>query len=65
MKRSLFLCFLLGAGFVMGCSSATPDMTKQMEKAKKSDFPNKAGVERQTTPEFIAEHAETPRERAN
>lgn len=65
MKRSLMVIVAVCSTFLSGCGSAPPDMAKQMEKAHKTDFPVKQGVERQSTPEFIAEHAESPRERAN
>src|ERR1700677_673112 len=65
MKWSLLVVVAVCWTFVLGCGSAPPDMVKQMEKAHKTEFPVKQGIERQSTPEFIAEHAETPRERAN
>jgi hypothetical protein len=65
MKLTLLLLSTVCSGFVFGCGSAQPDMAKQIEKAHKTEFPVKQGIERQSTPEFIAEHAESPRERSN
>jgi hypothetical protein len=64
MKRSLFLAAVVCSGFVIGCGSQ-PDMAKQMEKANKTQYGNKDKAAAQSTPEFIADHAETPGERAN
>jgi hypothetical protein len=66
MKRSLFFFVTACSAFLLGCGGGPPhDVAKQMEKAKHSEFPVKHGLERQSTPEFIAEHAESPHERAN
>jgi|GEM_PF-3650064 hypothetical protein len=64
MKRALFILTVVCAGLMLGCEKSN-DVTKSLEKAHKSDFPVKQGVEQRSTPEFIAEHVETPKERAN
>jgi hypothetical protein len=65
MKRILLIISTVCSAFVLGCGGSPPDMAKQMEKAHKNEFPVKQGIEKQSTPEFIAEHAESPRERSN
>ena len=64
MKRALFVFAVVGLGLMSGCEKSN-DVTKSLEKAHKSDFPVKQGIEQKTTPEFIADHTETAKERAN
>jgi|ERR1700677_4039665 hypothetical protein len=64
MKRALFVFTVACSGLMLGCGEQ-PNMAKSLEKANKTEFPVKQGVEQRSTPEFIAEHAETPKERAN
>jgi hypothetical protein len=66
MKLSLPVLVAVGSIFVLGCGSSHPqDVSKQMEKAHHSEFSVKQGIETRSTPEFIADHAESARERAN
>ena len=66
MKRTLLVLSTVCSAFALGCGGGPPhDVAKQMEKAKHSEFPVKAGLDRQSSPEFITEHAESPHERAN
>jgi len=67
MKLSLLVVVAACSIFVLGgCGSGHPtEVAKQMEQAHHSEFPVKQGVEKRSTPEFIAEHAESSRERAN
>src|SRR5262249_22819291 len=64
MKRALFVLTLVGLSLLSGCEKSN-DVTKSLEKAHKSEFPIKQGIEQKSTPEFIADHTETPKERAN
>jgi hypothetical protein len=64
MKRSLPLIAAIVCGSMVGCGSQ-PDMTKSLEKAHRTEYPNKAGAEKMSSPEFIADHTETAVERAN
>jgi hypothetical protein len=64
MKRALLVLTVACVGLILGCEKSN-DVTKSLEKAHKSEFPVKQGVEQRSTPEFIAEHVETPKERAN
>jgi hypothetical protein len=66
MKLSLPVLVSVCSIFVLGCGSSHPqDVSKQMEQAHHSEFPVKQGAEKRSTPEFIADHAESARERAN
>lgn len=66
MKLSLLVLVAACSSFVLGCGSGHPaEVSKQMEQAHHSEFPVKAGAEKRSTPEFIAEHAESLCERAN
>jgi hypothetical protein len=66
MKLSLPVLVTFCSIFVLGCGSGhTTEVSKQMENAHHSQFAVKQGLEKQSTPEFIAEHAESARERAN
>ncbi len=64
MKRALFVFTLIGLSLLSGCEKSN-DVTKSLEKAHKSEFPVKQGIEQKTTPEFIADHTESAKERAN
>jgi hypothetical protein len=67
MKRSLLFLVVVCSASLQGCGGGgSHDLSTQVQNAKnKSEFQGKQGVEKQSTPEFIAEHAESARERAN
>ncbi len=66
MKLSALVLVAACSSFVLGCGSGHPaEVSKQMEKAHHTEFPVKQGVEKRSTPEFIADHAESAHERAN
>jgi hypothetical protein len=64
MKRSLPLILAVVCGTMVGCGSQR-DMSKSLENAPKHEFANKAAAEKQSSPEFIADHTESAVERAN
>jgi|SRR5579859_5682572 hypothetical protein len=65
MKRTLLLIVAAGSGFVFGCGSSPQEVSKQLDKADKHPYQLKSNQESQLTPESIAAHAESARERAN
>jgi hypothetical protein len=65
MKPVLLSIVAICSAFALGCGGPPAEVSKQMEKAHHTEFPVKQGIDRQTTPEFITAHAESPHERAN
>ena len=66
MKWSLAALVTVCSSLLLGCGSSPPaEVTKQLEKAHKTEFPMKQGIEAKTTPEYIANNADSPRELAN
>jgi hypothetical protein len=66
MRRAPLLFATACSALLLGCGGPPQDLSKQVQTAtNKSSFPIKEGNETRSTPEFVAAHAESARERAN
>jgi hypothetical protein len=64
MQRAMLAFFAICSSLVLGCGGGSSEVSAQLAKANKTKYQVKPEQAEQTTPESIAEHAESAHERA-